>query len=747
MHTYIYVTKLKLIKFSSMKKIFLLSMLSIAIFNNSFAQKKPIALEQIWQSRTFSPKYVSGFNFLNDGKHYTKQEYNPIQAVQSIVKYDLVSGDKIGTILDGSDLKKAVDGSRGFFGNYTFNGDESQILISTATEPIYRHSSRANYYIFDVKSKKFSPLSNAEKVSLATFSPNGDKVAFVRANDLYYKVLKTGEETRITTDGVFNKVINGMCDWVYEEEFGQDRAFYWSPDGNSIAFMRFDESQVKEFSMPMYYNEDYPRPYTFKYPKAGEKNAVVSVHIYNLASKKVAKVETGEETNIYFPRIKWTKDPNQLCVFRMNRHQNHLELLLANANSGETKLLLEEKSKYYVDLHDNLTFLKDGKEFVWTSEKSGFNHIYIYGMDGKEKKQVTSGEFDVTNFYGIDQERGLVFFQSAEKSAMQRHVYSVKLNGKKKKNLTKGDGSNSAQFSSTFDYFVKTHSALNTPPSFSVKNHKGKKIRVIADNRRLKDKMKQFGFVKSEFMTIPTKDVKLNAWVMKPSDFDKNKKYPVFMYVYGGPGSQTVKDSWGGANYAWFQMLTQKGYIVVSVDNRGTGARGEEFKKMTYKELGKYETIDQINAAKWLANQSYVDGSRIGIFGWSYGGYMSSLCLFKGNDVFKAAIAVAPVTNWKWYDSIYTERYMRTPNENKNGYENNSPVNFADQLKGNYLLVHGLGDDNVHFQNTAEMANALIKANKQFDTYFYPNRNHGIYGDNARIHLFTKMTNFLMEKL
>ena len=729
-----------------MKKILALSILSVAFAVATFAQKD-ITLEDIWKKGTFSARFVSGFNFLNDGTHYTKQEYNRVKSVHQIVKYDLTTGKKVATLFDGEDLNQLDADLKGRFSSYEFNADESKIILTTASETVYRYSSKSIYYIYDIASKEISKLSEEGKQRLATFNATNDKVAFVRDNNLFYKDLATGKEIQITNDGKWNHIINGACDWVYEEEFGQDRAFYWSPDGQNIAFMRFDESAVKEFTMPMYNNDAYPEIFSFKYPKAGETNAMLSVHIFNLKTGKTTKVDTGEETDVYFPRIKWTKDANQLCVFRLNRHQNHLELLLADANDGSTKVLLEEKNKYYVDIHDDLTFLKDGKRFIWTSEKSGFNHVYLYDMNGKELAQVTKGEYDVTSLYGVDEEKEMIFFQSAEVSPLKRNIYSVNYDGSKKKKLTKGSGQHSARFSKTFDYFVHTNSGLNTPAAYAVNNHKGKKVRTIEDNKALRTKMKEHNFSKSSFITIPTPDAKLNAWIMKPVDFDKNKKYPVLMYVYGGPGSQTVKDSWGGSNYLWFQHLTQQGYIVVSVDNRGTGARGQEFKKMTYQQLGKYETIDQIEAAKWLGKQSYIDSERIGIFGWSYGGYMSSLCLFKGNDVFKTAIAVAPVTNWKWYDSIYTERYMRTPKENKSGYEDNSPVNFADKLKGNYLLVHGIADDNVHFQNTTEMANALIKANKQFDTYFYPNRNHGIYGNNARIHLYTKMTNFLKEKL
>ncbi|MEL6720793.1 MAG: alpha/beta fold hydrolase, partial [Bacteroidota bacterium] len=471
--------------------------------------------------------------------------------------------------------------------------------------------------------------------------------------------------------------------------------------------------------------------------------------IYNLDNGKLVKIDTGTEADIYLPRIRWT--PNgELCVFRMNRHQNELELLMADINSGATKLLYKEKEEQYVaqSVLDDINFLSDGKYFVMTSERDGWNHVYLHDMKtGKQLKQVTQGEWDVTSFYGVDEERSIAYYQAAKESATRKHVYAVNWKGEETK-LSQAEGTNSANFSNTFDYYVLNHSTANTPPTYAIYDHKGKKVRELADNQRVAELQQEYGTTPVEFMEITTsEDVKLNAWMIKPADFKENRQYPVFMFLYGGPGSQQVTDSWKGQNYWWFQMLAQQGFIVACVDNRGTGARGEAFKKVTYQQLGHYETIDQIEAAKYLGNLPYTDKNRIGIFGWSYGGYMSSLCLLKGNDVFKAAIAVAPVTSWKWYDTIYTERFMRTLKENPDGYKENSPVYFANQLKGNYLLMHGIGDDNVHFQHAVEMSNALIRANKQFDTYAYPNRNHGIYGDNARIHLYTKMTNFLIEKL
>ena len=416
--------------------------------------------------------------------------------------------------------------------------------------------------------------------------------------------------------------------------------------------------------------------------------------------------------------------------------------------TGSTRLLMEENNKYYIDLHDNLTFLENGKEFLWTSELSGFNHVFLYGMDGKIIKQLTRGDYEVTNLYGLDQKSNTLYYQAAEISPMQREIYKIDLNNDVKTMISKSVGDNNAQFSSTYKYWVNTFSTINKAASYEVLDNNGNKIRGIEDNEKIGELQKQFGTQPIEFLQFSNRNKeKLNAWMIKPRDFDPQKHYPVFMFLYGGPGSQQVIDNWHGGNYWWFQMLSQNGYIVVCVDNRGTGGRGEFFKKQTYLQLGNLETNDQIDAAKSIAEWDFVDKKRIGIFGWSYGGYMSSLCLFKGSDVFKAAIAVAPVTNWKWYDSIYTERYMRDEKDNEAGYRDNSPVYFADKLKGNYLLIHGMADDNVHFQNTAEMVVALVKANKQFDTYFYPNKNHGISGGNTRLHLFTKMTSFIKEKL
>ena len=703
----------------------------------SLAQRS-ISLEDIWQYYTFTPNRVPGFNFMNDGQHFTRLENGKVE------QYDLRSGKQVATLLDVEDLD-GVDGIQ----NYQFTEDEARIILSNNSRPIYRHSYAADFYIYNRADKSVQRVyEDDKKVRLAALNPQGDRVAFVYENNIYVQNLATGAVTAVTTDGENNKIINGAADWVYEEEFGDDHGFFWSPDGKQIAFYRFDESAVSEFTMTNYNEDLYPEYVTFKYPKVGEENSKVSIHIYDLQSKATKEVaQTGNEWE-YFPRIKWTRTPGELCVFFMNRHQSKLELRLLGF-SGNSRTLLQEESPYYIDIHDNLYFLKDSEQFVWTSERDGWNHVYLYNMDGTVAYQLTGGEYDVTNFYGLDEANGMIYYQAAQRNPMQREIYSHRIGTKAvPRRLAAEPGTNSAQFSSTFDYFVLTHSSINAPATYTVMDRNGKAVRVIEDNADLRNLQEAYGVTDVEFFNVKTTDnVSLNGYMIKPPFFNEKRAYPVLMYVYGGPGSQTVKDSWGGQNYWWFQMLAQQGYIVVSVDNRGTGARGEEFKKMTYQQLGHYETIDQTEAAKYLGSLNYVDAKRIGIFGWSYGGYMSSSCILKSPEQFKAAIAVAPVTNWKWYDSIYTERYMRTVDENEEGYRQNSPVYFADQLQGEYLLVHGMGDDNVHFQHTAEMANALIAKNKQFDTYFYPNRNHGIYGGLTRLHLYTKMTNFLNDKL
>lgn len=722
-------------------RLILISILFSVFVTQPLTSQKDITVEAIWRDYAFIPNAVPGFNFLNDGRHYTRLEDNVIK------KYDITSGKLVSEIFSGEEIKGKL-GFEGEIEDYSFNHDETMLLIESENESIYRRSYVAKYHIYDMKSDKLHALYEEGMVMNATFSPDSKMVAYVFDNNLYYYDLESEITLPITFDGEKNEVINGVTDWVYEEELSFVKAFWWSPDSKKIAYLRFDESDVREFTMTLYKDELYPEYQTFKYPKVGEKNAEVSAHMYSLDTEESAPVDIGDLSDTYIPRVKWTKDASKVCIYKMNRHQNHVELILVDTNNGTKETLLSEKNKYYIDITDDLTFLNDGAHFIWTSEKTGYNHIYLYDMEGNEVQALTKGAYDVTSFYGVDEPRNIVYYQSAEISPLDRQVYSVKLDGSGKKKITKEAGTNRASFSSTFDYYTLNHSTANKVNSYKVLDRKNNLVRNLEDNKGYAMKQQIHGVTPVEFFQFTTTEgVDLNGWMIKPKDFDPAKKYPVFMTQYSGPGSQQVTDSWKGMNYWWYQMLAQQGYIVACVDPRGTGARGEEFKKMTYLELGKYETIDQIEAGKYLASLNYTDPGRIGIFGWSYGGYMSSLAILKGNDVFSAAIAVAPVTSWKWYDTIYTERYMRTLAENESGYRNNSPIYFADRLRGKYLLVHGGADDNVHLQNSMEMSRALIDANKQFDTYIYPNKNHGIGGGTSRMHLYNKMTNFLNENL
>lgn len=719
-------------------KSILVAFASILLAQSSFAQEKTIELEDIWASRIFSPEWVWGLNSMNDGVHYSSMNYGNGNVY--VTEYSYETGDSVSTIIDSKNFEDIN------FDDYSFSKNEQKVLLPTATESIYRHSTRSKYYIYDRETRNALELSTG-KQRLAQFSPDATKVAFVRENNIFIKDLKSDLETQVTTDGEMNKIINGATDWVYEEEFAFDNGFQWNSNGTKIAFYRFNEEAVPEFSMDMF-SALYPSQTRFKYPKAGEANSTVEIFIYDVASNKIVEAAIETEDEFYIPRIKWTKNENILSVQRMNRHQNNLDFILVNANDGSAKTIFTETDEAYIDVTDNLTFLNDGEHFVWTSEKSGYNHIYLYNLKGKQVRKITKGDYEITDFYGVDESTNTVYFASAERSAMHRDVYSVQLNGRNKRMLTNRVGTNSATFSTSYKYFINQHSDANTPYHFSLFDATGTEVRTLKDNATLNETLGNYALSTKEFFNFETTEgVNLNAWMMKPHDFDATKEYPVFMYLYGGPGSQQVTDAWGGSNFLWFQMLTQQGYIVACVDNRGTGARGAEFKKCTYQQLGKLETQDQIEANRHLASLPYVDGSRIGIFGWSYGGYMSSLCLLKGADDFKMAIAVAPVTNWRYYDSIYTERYMRTPQENASGYDDNSPINHVEKLKGKYLLVHGSADDNVHYQNTMEMTTALVNANKQFDLFIYPNKNHGIYGGYTRLHLFTKMTNFIKENL
>ncbi len=701
--------------------------------------KDKITIDKIWSKGEFSEQRSRGFAFQKDGTHYTVVKQG------KLVQKNILNSEEEKILVDLGAL--SFQGKAIYMQDYSFSSDEKKILFLTEAKRIYRHSFSGVYYIYDLVDQSLHQLHNGEQIMYPTFAPNNEMVAYVAQNNLFLQAVNSNNQIQVTLDGKVNEIINGAADWVYEEEFTIDRLYEWSPDSKYVAFVRFDEREVPEFTMMYYKNQLYPEPYTFKYPKVDEKNSKVSIHTYDVDAAKL--MATGlPDGDIYFPRIKWT-NKNTLCVTVLNRLQNDLKLILVNPNNGELTTLLEEKSDTYLDVTDDLTFLKNQDKFIWSSERSGYNHLYLFDMKGNMLMDMTDGDYDVTQYYGFDEANQKLYFQAAMQSPLEREVYSFDIKSKKIEKISKARGWNNASFNDAFTYYTLTYSTANSVPIKSINSIDGEFSDVLLTNETLERKRKTYDVSPVEFIEVPSADAKtnLNAYIIKPRHFDSRKSYPVFMYLYGGPGSQTVKNSYLGYNYWWFQMLADQGYIVVSVDNRGTGGRGVDFKKCTYMQLGRLETEDQIAAAQYLGKLPYVDANRIGIFGWSYGGYMSSLCLFKGSDVFKLGIAVAPVTNWKWYDTIYTERYMRSYAENKAGYDENSPIFFADQLKGHYLLVHGMADDNVHFQNTAELSRQLINLGKQYDTYVYPNDAHGLSGKGSRAHLYTKMTNFILNNL
>jgi len=702
----------------------------------STAQKKKITLEEIWRG-AFRTEGMDELRSMKNGKQYTVLNFNRNPRSSSIDKYDYKTLEKVETIVSSSE---AIP----FFSSYEFSTDESQVILATEVEPIFRRSRLGIYYVYDIANKSIKKISE-NKIQEPELSPDGSKVAYAFDNNIYILDLGSGDTQQITSDGVYGSIINGITDWVYEEEFAFVQAFEWNSDGTKIAFIRFDETNVPQFSMDVYGTDLYPFQYEFKYPKAGEENAAISLHMYDVATGETSNVDLGDP--YYIPRIQWMNNPNYLSVQTINRHQNHLKLHEVNATDNTVSLLLEEKDEAYVDIHDNLTFLVDDS-FIWTSEKDGFNHLYLHDEDGNLMNQITQGPWEVTNYYGYDQANDRIYYQSVENGSINRGVYSISSSGKGKKGLSTEEGTNAAAFSADYTYYINTYSSAIRPYVFTLHNaSNGKKVKDIKDNAVLDTQLEDYELSPKEFSTISVNGNDLNMWMVKPVDFDETKKYPLLMFQYSGPGSQQVANRWFGSNDYWHQMLASEGYIIACVDGRGTGLKGRDFKKVTYLNLVKYETEDQIAAAKQLSALPYIDEDRTGIWGWSFGGHMSTNCILKGNDVFEMAIAVAPVTSWRFYDTIYTERFMRTPQENPEGYDNESPFNYPELLKGNYLLVHGSGDDNVHVQNSMRMIEALIQANKPFDWAIYPDKNHGIYGGNTRLHLFSKMTQFVKQNL
>jgi dipeptidyl-peptidase-4 len=699
-----------------------------------------ITVEKIWKNYEFYPKGINGFKSMNDGEHYTMAAED-----LSIVKFPIAKKiDKGEILMDGRLMK--YNGSQIIYDDYEFNSDESKILLATDVKSIYRYSFEATYFLFDLKTKQLKPLDSINQPqTLAEYSPDGRMISYIHNNNLYIKNLETDKVTRLTDDGSKNEIINGTTDWVYEEEFSLIKGYSWSPDSKLIAFLRFDEKNVKEFSMPIY-GEIYPDNYQFKYPKAGEENSKVTAQIITIKTGEITQLNLSNYE--YIPRFSWSPVSNQLIIQTLNRHQNEVSYYLFDFNNSKlfSKLFFKENSNTYIDIDNELVILRDGKNIIRTSDQDGYNHIYKLGFDGSQT-QITKGNWDVIEFLGVDDKSNLIYFSSSEPSATQKSVYSIQLDGTNKKLLTKNLGYNEAEFLKGMKYFTLNYSNANQPPIYSLCRSDGTLLRILESNQELAKKINSYPISKKEFMTIDANGIQLNAWMIKPVNFDSSKKYPVYMTVYGGPGHNEVLDSWDGSDYMYHQLLAQKGYIVFSVDPRGTLYRGSNFKKSTYLQLGKLEIEDIINCAKELQKLNYVDSARIGIMGWSFGGFLSSLAITKGADLFKMAIAVAPVTNWRFYDNIYTERFMRTPNENKEGYDSNSPIHFVNKLKGKFLLIHGSADDNVHYQNTMEMISAMVDANKQFDIFIYPNRNHGIYGGNTRNHLFKLILNYTLKNL
>lgn len=716
--------------------LFILCFISASIV---FAQKE-ITVSDIYEKGTFRQESVYNVNWMNDGKYYSALDDNKVQ------KINVENGEVVETLVDGDQLEPELK-----IRSYSFSKDEKKLLLATDVNYIYRRSFTAQYYVYNLENESLKPLSKNPQM-FATFSPDAKKVAYVFENNIYIFDLESRSTTQVTSDGKVNEIINGGSDWVYEEEFYVSKTFYWSPDSKKLAFYTMDESHVKEYTLQKWNDgELYPENYVYKYPKAGEENSYVWVSVYDLDSEETKKMDIGEEKNQYIPRVQWTKDSNLLSIIRMNRRQNILEILHANATTGESKVVLKEESDTYVALNycDDLTYTNDGKYFIQSSEKDGYKHLYLYTLDGKLVRQITKGDWEIVSIVGIDQKDGKIYYISTENSPLDRTFYSIGLNGKRKKLMGEASGMTRINMSNDFQYYLKYYSNPTTPNQVSLNQTKGnKKLTTLKDNASYKSITEEFGFVEKEYFQFETsEDVSLNGYFLKPADFDESKEYPVIVYQYSGPGSQNVQNSWGGSHYNWHQMMTQKGYIVAVVDPRGTGGRGEAFKKMTYGKLGKYETLDMIETGKYLRSLDYVDAERIGIWGWSYGGYMAGNAILDGADVFNAAVSVAMVSNWRYYDTIYTERYMDLPQNNADGYDDNSPLSKIDKLEDPYLIVHGTGDDNVHVQHTIVYQDALLEAGKQFDLFYYPDRTHGIGEDGARPHLFRMMTQWWLENL
>lgn len=726
-----------------MKKHLLLLLMLVATLV-TFGQTKKITVEDIWNDFKFYPRGVAGYTAMPKSDYYT------VIKRAGIERYSFATGERVDMLLSNADLERLSNGAVNIskVSGYEFSSDEKRMVIAVEEESIWRRSSLAFYYVYDLVNKTLTMVADTNtKLHFAFLSEDGSKVLFARDCDLFYQDMATGKITRITSDGKENAILNGYADWVYEEELDMSSAASWSPDGTKIAFLRFDESRVKEYNFALYDNL-YPTDFKYKYPKAGEDNSLVDVYIYDVAAAQLTKIDLGDNSNCYFPRVYWLPNSTDAVVLKLNRHQNQLDFIRYNTVTKAQDIIYTDKNDKWLDVTDDYYFLKDGKTMIVTSERDGFNHIYKVTLGG-EVKQLTSGKWEVNKIQYVNEAKKQIYYLSNESGVLNRDLYVVNFDGKKKALISSGDGWNQTVFSPNGNFYRNQYSNLNTLPIYTIRDAKGKELRVLNDNQNVQNTMNEYGFVKREIISFTTADgTQLNGWIMKPANFDPNKKYPVMMNCYGGPGSQQVENAYQSAqDYAFYQMLAQHGYISVCVDGRGTATRGDEFKKIIYQQMGKYEAIDQIATANWLKSLPYVDGNRIGIWGWSFGGYLSALSMFRGEGAFKMAISVAPVTNWRYYDNVYTERFMRTPQENPDGYDMNSPTTYASQLKGKYLLIHGTADDNVHFQNAMELIKGLNEAGVEYDQFFFPNKNHFILGGNTRTYLYTKLAKYILENL
>ncbi len=732
-----------------MKKLFVLFLTLMCLMN---LQAQKVTLQDV-ANGTYRAQSIQGLKPMLDGEHYTQISKDH----KRIVKYSFRTGKEVEAIFD---VTKARNCELKRFDDYIMSPDESLILIQTETQPIYRRSFTAVYYLYNVKNRTLEPLSNNGPQQVPLFSPDSHQIAFVRNNNIYLiKLLFGNSESQVTKDGEYNKVLNGIPDWVYEEEFAFNRAFDFSADSRMIAYIRFDESRVPMYSFQWYKGmapektayATYPGSYDYKYPKSGAVNSKVSVHTFDIKSHVTRKMELPIDSDGYVPRIKFTDDPEKLAIMTLNRHQNRFDLYMANPRSAVCKVAVRDEAEQYIkeQAYSNIAFYPEN--MVMMSERDGYNHLYLYTIGGNLVKQITKGKFEVKEFLGWDQKANVFYYTSNEESPLRTAVYKIDGKGKKTK-LSTRTGTNNALFSKNLNYYINTYSSAQTPTLITLNNNKGQEMVTLLDNKELKNKISQLNMPTKEFFTFKTSEgVELNGWMMKPANFNPSKKYPVIMHQYSGPGSQQVLDKWGIGSFGdggmFEAVMCDKGYIMVCVDGRGTGGRGAAFEKCTYLSIGLKEAADQAETAKYLSTLSYMDGSRIGIWGWSYGGYNTLMSMSEGSGAFKAGVAIAAPTDWRFYDTVYTERFMRTPKENGDGYRASSAINHVAALKGKLLLIHGSADDNVHFQNFMEYNEALVQANIQFETQIYTNRNHGISGGNTRNHLMNRVVNFFLQNL